>query len=202
MNKTTRSAPDAHDCSTEGGCLADRLGVFAAAACAVHCMAAPLVLAFLPAIGGIWASPGTHWVFAAISLPAALSLIWRSSRGRSRAARRALIGLAAAGAMLVITGLAAPGADWSKGMEIKVPLSSEATSSSLNIGPGDDHSAELLAQGGLFVEEGCQDECCASISMGEDGRRVFRLPAASIVTMLGGLLLVAAHAFALFGRPH
>ena len=89
---TARSTADSH-----GHGLSDKLGVFAAAACAVHCMAAPVILAFAPLIGGIWTSPKTHWVFAAISIPAALSLLYRNLRGRWVRLRRGLIGLACVG---------------------------------------------------------------------------------------------------------
>ena len=63
--------------------VADRLGVLAAGICAIHCMAAPVVLAFAPLVGGLWTSPATHWAFAAISLPAAISLLRRNMRATS-----------------------------------------------------------------------------------------------------------------------
>ena len=44
---------------------------------------------------------------------------------------------------------------------------------------------------------GCTDECCASVHGGEDGGRRLFVPIASIVTMLGGMLLVTAHVTAM-----
>lgn len=161
--------------------LADKVGVLAAAACAVHCMAAPIVLAFAPLVGGIWTSPRTHWVFAALSIPAALSLLWRTLRGRSARVRRALIALACVGSSLIIVGLAAPGAGWAEGLGAELPCPSWM--------PGGDEVEAV----------GCQDECCASVQSGSDGERSFFVPIASMVTMLGGMLLVAAHVTALRG---
>lgn len=159
--------------------LTDRLGVFAAAACAVHCMAAPLILAFAPLIGGVWTSPRTHWVFAAISIPEALSLLARKLKDGSPRRRRALISLAMVGASLVIVGLAAPGASWSQGLGVNVPC------------------PEWMPGGA--VETGCTDECCASVHAADGGARELFVPIASLVTMCGGLLLVTAHLVALRG---
>lgn len=167
----------------------DRAGVFAASACAVHCMLAPLVLAFAPLIGGIWSSPATHWVFAAVSLPAALSLLRRRLRGRSLRLRRWLAGLAFVGSSLVILGLSAPGAGWSQDLGIEVPC------------------PEWMAPPSEASEASqCTDECCASVHTDSSGSSTFHLPFASIVTMLGGLFLVTAHALCLRGAkccdPH
>ena len=158
----------------------DRAGVLAAAACAVHCMAAPLVLAFAPLVGGIWASPVTHWVFAAVSLPAALSLLRRRMRDHTLGLRRWLIGLAVAGAALVVLGLSAPNASWSDGLGLDVPCPSWM--------PQPDDAA---------AHSHCQDECCASVQSDESGSTTFHLPLASVVTMLGGLLLITAHGLAM-----
>ncbi|MDG1982986.1 MAG: MerC domain-containing protein [Planctomycetota bacterium] len=152
--------------------VVDRLGVLAAGACAIHCMAAPLVLGLAPAIGSFWASPKTHWAFAAITVPAAASLLWRARRSRwpRRVATAAVMG-----SLLVLIGLAAPGAEWAAGVGFDVPC------------------GEFLA--GLLpapAETGCTDECCASLRQ-EAGAPTFFLPIASLVTMCGGLLLSTAH---------
>jgi len=159
----------------------DRAGVLAASACAVHCMAAPVVLAFAPLIGGVWASPRTHWAFAAVSIPAAISLLVRKVRHEARGRRRALIGLATVGALLVTVGLAAPGAAWSQGLGVTLPVPDWAPA----------------AIGGSSHE--CVDECCASVHGSADGGRSMFVPIASLVTMAGGLLLVSAHVMALRG---
>ena len=178
--RESTESPDTH-ASTDHRCLADRLGVFAAAACAVHCMAAPVILALAPLLGGIWTSPRTHWVFAAISLPAALSLLNRNLRRKSGVARRWLMGLALLGSTLVLAGLAAPGADWSQGRGVHAELPSWL-------------SSEPAASA---TEAVCHDECCASVHTDTDGQRKFFVPMASLLTMLGGVLLVTAHAVAL-----
>ncbi|MEL6430135.1 MAG: MerC domain-containing protein [Planctomycetota bacterium] len=160
--------------------ILDKLGVFAALACAVHCMAAPLVLAFAPLIGGIWASPGAHWVFAAVSIPAALSLLARNLRGRSGRTRAVLLAVAVTGASLVVVGLLVPGTDWSQAYAFQFAAPDWM--------PGGEASGATPA---------CTRECCASVHAAADGARTFTLPLASIVTMAGGSLLVVAHAFAL-----
>ena len=157
--------------------IADRLGVFAASACAVHCLAAPVVLAFAPLAGSIWSSRGTHWVFAAVSIPAALTLLRRRLRGQPR---RGVMMLALAGSALVLLGLAAPGAKWSQGRGINVAIPS-ALASQLESPTGHE----------------CEHECCASVHTSEEGPATLLIPMASIVTMLGGGLLVTAHAMAL-----
>ncbi|MFT5731829.1 MAG: hypothetical protein ACJAZN_002507 [Planctomycetota bacterium] len=161
--------------------LADKLGVFAASACAVHCLAAPVILAFAPLIGSAWASPGTHWAFAAVSIPAALSLLRRNLRGRSGG--RGIILLALAGSALVLLGLAAPGARWSQGIGVDLPVP-EAVASQLSTPRA----------------HGCVDECCASVHAHGAGPATLFVPIASLVTMLGGVLLVTAHVLALKGQ--
>lgn len=151
--------------------IADRLGVLAAGTCAVHCMAAPVILAFAPLIGGVWTSPATHWVFAAVSLPAALSLLRRNMRRLSPRSRRALTTLASVGSLLILLGLAVPGTAWAQTVGIDMPCPSW-----------------LSAQ----ESTGCVDECCASVRESS-----LFVPLASLLTMAGGMLLVTAHVTAL-----
>ncbi|QDV04761.1 MerC mercury resistance protein [Planctomycetes bacterium Poly30] len=172
-----KNAPDSSEAACRRHAIADRLGVFAASACAVHCLAAPVVLALAPLAGSIWASRGTHWVFAAVSIPAALTLLRRRLHGRNR---RGTMTLALAGSALILLGLAAPGAKWSQGRGVEMPIPS-VWASQLETPSSHD----------------CQHECCASVhSEGSDPATLF-IPLASLVTMLGGGLLVAAHAMAL-----
>lgn len=161
--------------------LVDRLGVFAAAACAVHCLAAPIVLAAAPLLGSAWSSPKTHWLFAAISIPTAVSLLVRNVRRSSNTTSRQvkLIGtLAVLGVALIVVGLIAPGANWSQGLGIQLELPTWL--SSLGTDP-------------VQAASGCQDECCASVHQGSEGQSSLFVPIASLVTMLGGTLLVIAH---------
>lgn len=154
--------------------LADRLGVLAAGTCAIHCMAAPVVLAFAPLVGGMWTSPTTHWVFAAVSLPAAISLLRRNMRRKSVQVRRILAGLATVGTLLILMGLAVPGTEWAQTVGVHLPCPSW-----------------------LAAEEasGCVDECCASVQASS-----LFVPLASLLTMAGGLLLVSAHVTAMRGQ--
>jgi len=84
--------------------------------------------------------------------------------------------LACVGSSLIVLGLAAPGARWSQGLGFDVACPDWL--------PGE--STETAAQG-------CTDECCASVHGGEHEGRTLFIPIASLVTMVGGLLLVAAH---------
>ena len=171
------SIPDSGDSKSP----MDRLGVFAAGACAVHCLAAPIVLAAAPLLGPAWSSPKTHWLFAAISIPTALSLLIRNLRRSSAVTRRRtrqLGALAVLGATLIVLGLLAPGASWSQGLGLQLELPSWLSQ---------------LGAESLGTESACHDECCASVHHGNAGQPSLFVPLASLVTMAGGLLLVIAH---------
>ena len=175
-------APD----SDESKSFTDRLGVFAASACAVHCLAAPIVLAAAPLLGSAWSSPKTHWLFAAISIPTALSLLIRNLRrssGTTRRRARQLGALAVVGVALIVLGLLAPGASWSQGLGVHAELPGWLSSL----------GAESLGAESLAAESTCTDECCASVHHGNAGQASLFVPLASLVTMVGGLLLVVAH---------
>ena len=154
--------------------VADRLGVLAAGICAVHCMAAPVVLAFAPLVSGLWTSPATHWAFAAVSLPAAISLLRRNMRHHRPGVRRILSALATVGCTLIVLGLMVPGSAWAQTVGVDLPC------------------PDWLA---TQQRTECVDECCASVQ----ASRVF-IPLASLLTMTGGVLLVTAHVTALRGR--
>ena len=162
--------------------VADRLGVLAAGICAIHCMAAPVVLAFAPLVGGLWTSPATHWAFAAVSLPAAISLLRRNMRHQRPGVRRILSALATVGCTLIVLGLMVPGSAWAQTVGVDLPCP-------------DWLATQQGAQQGPQLGNGCVDECCASVQ----DSRVF-VPLASLLTMAGGVLLVTAHVTALRGR--
>lgn len=75
----------------------DRLGVFASAACAVHCLAAPLLFLAVPAIADVWSHPLSHAVIALVVLPLASSVLLRGYRlhGRRWIAASTVIGIGA-----------------------------------------------------------------------------------------------------------
>jgi len=62
----------------------DRLGVWASAACAVHCLAAPLLFLAAPAFAGICAHPLSHALFALLVLPLAGTVLLRGYRVHRR----------------------------------------------------------------------------------------------------------------------
>jgi hypothetical protein len=117
-----------------------------------------------------------HWAFASISLPAVYWLVRRDvrSHGRTWVLWVAVVGIAG-----VLIGLIAPAIGWGQHLAIVVDA------------PG--WLESLASTDSASAATGCTDECCASLSQGEGGAQ-FRLPFASIVTMAGGVLLVASHA--------
>jgi hypothetical protein len=61
--------------------LADALGAFSAATCAVHCALLPVIMALLPALGiGALASSGFEYRYVAFASALALSSIWQGYR--------------------------------------------------------------------------------------------------------------------------
>lgn len=83
----------------------DHVGIVAAIACAVHCMAAPVLLLLAPALGGVWTHPAFHASIAALVLPvAALSL----RRGVLQHGRLWVVALGAIGVALVLVGALFP----------------------------------------------------------------------------------------------
>ncbi|MEM6334320.1 MAG: MerC family mercury resistance protein [Planctomycetota bacterium] len=153
----------------------DLAGIAASAACAVHCLAAPLLLLFLPAFGAAWSSPWVHWVVAAAVLPLALLVIGRGYRAHRRGSTLAL---AALGGAALIAGLVLPAsAGWAMTF-------------------GGDPS---LAAATPATE--CADPaCCPTLAVDPaTGATTLTLPWATVVTLLGGVLLMAAHAINLQG---
>ena len=137
----------------------DRFGVIASVLCAIHCLLAPLVFLVLPAIGGVWAHPATHWIIAALVVPVAL-LTMRNGFRRHRKSWVMVAGLS--GVLLVVAGAAAPAFAAGDG-----PALSETVSA-------------------------CE-ACCPSLASDESGEMILTLPLASILSVLGGLALIACH---------
>lgn len=152
----------------------DCLGTAAALLCAVHCMAAPVILSAAPLLGSFWTAPWMHWAFASISLPAAFLLIRKGARAHRRAW---VLGLAVAGIGLLLVGLSAPGADWSAALGLQVPAPQWLAA---------------LADTDPASVSGCADACCASVHTQAEAS-VLTLPFASWITVLGGCSLIIAH---------
>ena len=145
----------------------DRLGVMLSAFCAIHCIATPFVFLLLPAFGKTWAHPATHWVAAAFVIPIAIVMV---RRGFKRHGRKWVVATAAAGILLILGGAAAPHVQ--KAMEGNAAMTASA---------GQDAA-------------GCGNEaCCPSVTIAADGTASFNITAASVLTSLGGLLLIVTH---------
>jgi len=80
----------------------DRIGVVASAACAVHCLVAPLLMLALPVTGAIWSHWSVHWILAVLVLPLACWVIYRGYR---RHGRRLALVAAGLGSALIVAGL-------------------------------------------------------------------------------------------------
>lgn len=80
----------------------------ASAACAVHCLAAPLLLLFVPVLGGWWSHPAAHWLLAGLVLPLAG---WVVLRGYQKHRRRVALVAVALGGGLVLAGAVLPHLD-------------------------------------------------------------------------------------------
>lgn len=148
--------------------LLDRTGVVASIGCAVHCLVAPVFVLLAPAIGGWWVHPVTHLLIAAIVLPVAGMALVCGYRKHGRRWIPLVGGL---GMVLVGVGVVLP---W---------ILSAASGSA------------MIAANDCAV---CQD-CCPTVRVDPaTGTWGLNLPAASIVTMLGGLALIIAHVGNLF----
>lgn len=148
----------------------DRFGAVAAGACAVHCAATPLILVFLPAIGGAWASPEVHWITAAISLPLAG---WVLFRGLRRHPSRGIATCAVLGMVGIVVGLILP--------ELDPNLLAFV------------HGHEPAAPGAPASACDTCTSCCPTVEVTEDGKITAHVPPASVTTFAGGLLLCTAH---------
>ncbi|MEM7307694.1 MAG: MerC domain-containing protein [Planctomycetota bacterium] len=142
----------------------DRLGVWASVACAVHCLAAPLIFLALPAVAGIWAHPGSHALMALLVVPLAIAALGSGFRVHRKAW---VLAIAAAGIGCILVSCALP----------FVAAQEEA-------------AVEAGAEG--EAEAACAS-CCPQIVPDETGEVGVRWPPASIAAMVGSGLLVAGH---------
>ena len=144
--------------------LLDRTGVCASIGCAVHCMIAPVLLIAAPVFGGVWTHPVSHLAIAALVLPIAAVALRRGHRHHHR---RWVLVVGAMGMALVLLGAVWP--FWSA-------------------------SGVVHAMGDSSSSHAAGHECCPSLAVDEaTGAWSLRVPPASVVTLLGGIGLVAAH---------
>ncbi len=161
----------------------DVLGITASVACAVHCLIAPFLFLLLPAFGSVWSHPAAHWILAALILPLALLVIYRGYRIHRRRAALIAAGL---GAALIVAGLLIPLVDTET-------VSSASTQQSRPPAAGASSPVATNSEFGV-------DTCCPSVTIDpQTGAASLNMPPASIVTLIGSVLLVTAHGINLHG---
>ena len=157
----------------------DRIGVVASAACAVHCLVAPLLMLALPVTGAIWSHWSVHWVLAVLVLPLACWVIYRGYR---RHGRRLALVAAGLGSALIVAGLILPMVDTDWGVSASLPAW---------MGGG-----LAATAGGAEVEHAaCADAACcpAVVPDAATGGWAVAFPAGGLATLLGSLFLTVAH---------
>ena len=196
---------------------ADRVGVAASVLCAIHCGVAPFLLLALPAFGKIWAHPASHALVAIFIVPLAIFSIWK---GYQRHRRRWVVWVAGIGISCVLVGAALPAL--TKESAPLVPEESVESSPVVasdcegcadegceDEGCADEgceeegceeegcaasETSEAAAASGPAATVGCVDNCCPSAQISESGEITIHVPPAAIVTTLGGVFLILAHA--------
>ena len=157
----------------------DRIGVGASVACAIHCMAAPLLLVALPTAGSVWAHPLVHWLLAVLVLPLALWVIYCGYRKHAKKLTLIAAGL---GSLMIIAGLILPMTGTGLGISTSLPEWLGNGLASTSVEADADHAA-------------CTDTCCPSVAQNvQTGGHSLMIPAGSLTTLIGSLLLFLAHA--------
>ena len=160
----------------------DSVGIAASLACAIHCLVAPFLLLLLPAAGSIWAHPAVHWILAALVLPLALVVVFRGYRLHRR---RSAVAAAVLGAGFIVAGLL-------PGMSTRFPAAT------LPLDGAPSFVQSLLPAGA--AAETCTETCCPSIATdSQTGSTNLTIPPASLVTIIGSVLLITAHGINLYG---
>ncbi len=158
----------------------DRVGVFASILCAIHCAVTPIILLLLPAFGKIWAHPASHWGMAIFVVPIAAIMM---TKGYQRHGRRWVLAIGSAGILLVLAGAATPYFENSSILSSSTAESETCTLEQTNE-PIDSETQ---------TKESCHQSCCPSLVAQEGGGFQLHFPLASIITTIGGLLLIATH---------
>ncbi len=180
--------------SSRPGSHPDRIGVAASVFCAIHCAATPLLLLFAPAFGQLWAHPASHWIVALLVVPLAGVMVVHGFR---RHRRIPVLAAGIVGMALVVAGAAVPYWEMDK---------QTANGAAASVSEPADAFRVTTAGGGSPCESaGCDeldvcqaaappvDTCCPSLGVDESGKTKLVIPLASVVTTLGGLLLIATH---------
>lgn len=178
----------------------DRLGIAASLACAIHCLIAPFLLLVLPVAGTAWSHPVVHWVLAALVIPLAIFVIFRGARQHKRyiAMVFAVLGAGFILAGLVIPHLPADSSSTASGDSATTELTAAPVASVVLVlndeSDESDESANTTSPSTNAHTHVHTDTCCPTINIDpETGEKQFNLPAASIVTIIGSVLLILAH---------
>lgn len=188
---TVTSIPAIENSSGEG---ADRVGVIASVLCAIHCAATPVILLFAPAFGELWAHPASHWIVALFVVPLAFVMVLRGFRIHRQ---RWIVATGLAGMVLIIVGAILP--YLSETNEAAVGEAAVASESDEATGAESEADfvwvvgEDLPAEETELHAEGCPDSCCPSLLSDGEGNTILNIPAASIVTTLGGIALICTH---------
>tara|TARA_R110002096_G_scaffold114989_6_gene249192 strand:- start:356 stop:943 length:588 start_codon:yes stop_codon:yes gene_type:complete len=160
---------------------ADRIGVIASILCAIHCAVTPFLLLLLPTFGKIWAHPATHWGMALLVVPIAVAMM---TAGYRKHRRKWILTAGTMGVAFVVLGAAVPYLENSTTQETGGTNSSPAASDAETAGSDTEN----------HHEESCAvDACCPTLMTDAAGKTKLKVPAASIVTTLGGIFLVVTH---------
>ncbi|MFC5051128.1 MerC domain-containing protein [Rubritalea spongiae] len=147
----------------------DRWGIFASVLCAIHCLITPVFFLLLPKFGELWAHPSSHWIMALIVIPLAFISI-KLNRRQPNSRLTSTIGII--GIIFITLGALTPYAE--KHFENSFAFSSASPAETQE-------------------EASCTDSCCPTVAVQESGQVQWTIPLASIITTLGGLLLIVTH---------
>ncbi|MEM1296351.1 MAG: MerC domain-containing protein [Verrucomicrobiota bacterium] len=184
----------------------DRVGIVLSVLCAIHCAITPILLLLAPAFGGVWSHPASHWLVALIIIPIAAVSVYH---GFSEHRRRWVPICGGFGILLILVGAFLP---YLEGKPLLPATADPVTESAADDEPFffvagqdlDQIEAEYSVDEEPFyfvagqdideVAADCVDSCCPSLISDENGNTKLNIPPASIVTTLGGLVLILTHA--------
>ncbi len=163
MSPAAATSASISDSTPQVAQTADRIGVVASVLCAIHCAVTPFLLLLLPTFGRAWSHPATHWGMALLVVPLAGFMM---SSGYKEHRCKWIVGVGTLGIAFVLAGSAAP---YLEGLP--------------------QPAAETAKAGGHV----CSDGCCPSLHRTADAGWHLHVPSASILTTLGGAMLIVTH---------
>ena len=154
----------------------DKIGVIASIICAIHCIATPFLLLVTPAFGSVWSHPSTHFVMALIVIPIAALMM---AKGYKRHRKKWILRIGSAGILFIVAGTIAP-----------VIQSTFLNENTTIVSPNNSENGEV--SNNLSVDE-CENSCCPTLESRAGGGFALKFPIASILTTIGGILLIVTH---------